>query len=79
MLVRGKTRDLRKLLLCFHFRPTPEIKVVQRFKFNALSDNTAPERQAVVIGVFSNRDEGLGPEVDFYLAYWGEAYEPPEK
>ena len=55
-----------------------EIKVGQRFKFNILSDNPSQERQAVVTRVFSNREEGLGPEVDFYFAYWVEAYELPE-
>ena len=56
-----------------------EIKVGQRFKFNILSDNPAPERQAVVTSVLSNRrEEGLGPEVDFYFAYWVEAHELPE-
>jgi hypothetical protein len=55
-----------------------EIKVGQRFKFNILSDNTAPERQAVVTRVHSNREEGLGTEVDFYFAYWVEAHELPE-
>ncbi len=55
-----------------------EIKVGQRFKFNILSDNTAPERQAVVTRVNSNREEGLGTEADFYLAYWVEAHELPE-
>ena len=55
-----------------------EIKVGQRFKFNSLADNPSPERQAVVRRVRSNREEGLGPEVDFYLAYWVEAYELPE-
>jgi hypothetical protein len=55
-----------------------EIKVGQRFKFIPLSDNPSPERQAVVKRVRSNREEGLGPEVDFYLAYWVEAYELPE-
>jgi hypothetical protein len=55
-----------------------EIKVGQRFKFNILSDNTTPERQAVVTRVYSNREEGLGPEVDFYFAYWVEAHELPE-
>jgi hypothetical protein len=54
------------------------IKVGQRFKFNSLSDNTAPERQAVVIRVDSNREEGFGTEVDFYFAYWVEAHELPE-
>jgi hypothetical protein len=55
-----------------------EIKVGQRFKFNILSDNTTPERQAVVTRVYSNREEGLRPEVDFYFAYWVEAHELPE-
>ena len=54
------------------------IKVGQRFKFNLLSDSLSPERQAVVTRVLSNREEGLGPEVDYYLAYWVEAYELPE-
>src|SRR5690349_1972598 len=56
-----------------------EIKVGQRFKFNRLSDDPGPERQAVVTRVLSNREEGLGPEVDFYLAYWVEAHELPER
>jgi len=55
-----------------------EIKVGQRFKFNILSDTPAPERHAVVTSVFSNREEGLGPEVEFYFAYWVEACELPE-
>ena len=55
-----------------------EIKVGQRFKFNTLSDEPSQERQAVVTRVLSNSEEGLGPEVDFYLAYWVEAYELPE-
>ena len=54
-----------------------EIKVGQRFKFNILSDNRAPERQAVVARVLSNSEEALGPEVDFYFAYWVEAHELP--
>ena len=52
-----------------------EIKIGQRFKFNILSDKPAPERQAVVTRVLSTREEGLGPEADFYLAYWVEAHE----
>jgi len=52
-----------------------EIEVGQRFKFNILSDNPAPERQAVVTHVLSNREEGLGPEAGYYLAYWVEAHE----
>jgi hypothetical protein len=55
-----------------------EIKVGQRFKFNLSFDNPSPERQAVVTRVLSNREEGLGPEIDFYLAYWVEAHELPE-
>jgi len=55
-----------------------EIKIGQRFQFNILSDNPSQERQAVVTRVFSNREEGLGPEVDYYLAYWVEACELPE-
>jgi hypothetical protein len=55
-----------------------EIKVGQRFKFNILSDNPSEERQAVVTRVLSNSEEGLGPEVDFYMAYWVEAHELPE-
>jgi hypothetical protein len=52
-----------------------EIKVGQRFKFNVVLDNPSQERQAVVTRVLSNSEEGLGPEVDFYLAYWVEACE----
>ena len=55
-----------------------EIKVGQRFTFNIVSDTPSQERQAVVTRVLSNREEGLGPEADFYLAYWVEAYELPE-
>lgn len=55
-----------------------EIRLGQRFKFSILSDNPAPERLAVVTSVLSNREEGLGPEVDYYLAYWVEACELPE-
>jgi len=56
-----------------------EIKVGQRFTFSLVSENPSQERQAVVTRVFSNREEGLGPEVDYYLAYWVEAYELPEQ
>ena len=55
-----------------------EIKVGQRFKFNMSSDNPSQERLAVVTRVLSNREEGLGPEVEFYFAYWVEAHELPE-
>jgi hypothetical protein len=52
-----------------------EIKVGQRFKFNLLSDSPSQERLAVVIRVLSDREQGFGPEVDFYFAYWVEAQE----
>jgi len=55
-----------------------EIKVGQRFKFNIVSDNPSQERLAVVTRVLSNREEVLGPEADFYFAYWVEAHELPE-
>jgi hypothetical protein len=55
-----------------------DIKIGQRFKFSVLSDSPSQERQAVVTRVLSNSEEGLGPEVDFYLAYWVEACEFPE-
>ena len=55
-----------------------EIKIGQRFNFNIVSDNPSQERQAVVTRVLTNREEGLGPEVDFYLAYWVEAHELPK-
>jgi len=55
-----------------------EIKVGQRFKFNILSDNPPQERLAVVTRVLSDREQGFGPEVDFYFAYWVEAHELPE-
>ena len=44
-----------------------EIKVGQRFKFNVLSDNRAPERMAVVTRVLSDKEEGLGPEVELHI------------
>ena len=55
-----------------------EIQIGQRFQFTTLSDNPLQERQAVVTRVLSNREEGLGPEADYYLAYWVEAYELPK-
>lgn len=54
-----------------------EIKIGQRFTFTLLSENPSQERQAVVTRVLSNAEEGLGPEVGYYLAYWVEAYELP--
>ena len=55
-----------------------EIRVGQCFKFSILSDNPSEERTAVVTRVLSNGEEGLGPEVEFYFAYWVEAHELPE-
>ena len=55
-----------------------EITVGQQFKFTVLSEIPAPERQAVVTRVLSNREEGFGPEVDFFFSYWVEAHELPE-
>jgi transcriptional regulator with XRE-family HTH domain len=55
-----------------------EIKIGQRFKFTRSSDNLSQERHAKVTRVLSNREEGMGPEVDYYLAYWVEACELPE-
>ncbi len=55
-----------------------EIKVGQCFKFNLSSGNPSGERTAVVTRVLSDKEEGLGPEVEFYFAYWVEAHELPE-
>ena len=55
-----------------------EIKIGQRFAFKILADNPSPERQARVTRVLSNREEGMGPEVDYYFGYWVEACELPE-
>jgi len=54
------------------------IKVGQRFKFRVLTDDAPSERQGVVIRVLSNREEGLGLDVDQYMSYWVEAHELPE-
>jgi hypothetical protein len=56
----------------------PDIKVGQRFKFTVLTDDPPVERQAVVTRVLSNREEGLGLDVDEYMSYWVEARELPE-
>ena len=55
-----------------------EIRVGQCFRFSISSDNPSEERTAVVTRVLSNGEEGLGPEVEFYFAYWVEAHELPE-
>ncbi|HMI52918.1 MAG TPA: hypothetical protein VK525_15510 [Candidatus Saccharimonadales bacterium] len=53
------------------------IKIGQRFKFT-LTDDALSERQAVVIRVLSNREEGFGLDVDQYMSYWVEAHELPQ-
>ena len=55
-----------------------KIKVGQRFKFTVLTDDAPSERQAVVIRVLSNQEQGLGLDVDAYMSYWIEAHELPE-
>ena len=54
------------------------IKVGQRFKFTVVTDDAPSERQGVVIRVLSNREQGLGLDVDEYMSYWIEARELPE-
>jgi hypothetical protein len=57
-----------------------DIKIGQQFEFAMHADN-GPKQKAVVTRVLSNRKEGLGPEVDYYMADWIEARtlsEPPK-
>jgi hypothetical protein len=56
----------------------PIVEVGQRFKFTVLMDDALTERQGVVTRVLSNREEGLGLDVDQYMSYWVEAHELPE-
>jgi hypothetical protein len=49
-----------------------EIKIGQQFEF-AIHADKGPRQKAVVTRVLSNREEGLGPEVGFYIADWIEA------
>jgi len=56
----------------------PGINIGQRLTFKLLSDESTGERLAVVTRVLSDREEGFGPEVDFYIANWVEAREVPE-
>jgi len=49
-----------------------------KFKFTVLMDDALTERQGVVTRVLSNREEGLGLDVDQYMSYWVEAHELPE-
>ena len=49
-----------------------EIKIGQQFEFAIRADKELRQK-AVVTRVLSNREEGLGPEVDHYMADWIEA------
>jgi hypothetical protein len=49
-----------------------EIKIGEQFEFAVRSDKEFRQK-AVVTRVLSNREEGLGPEVDYYMADWIEA------
>jgi hypothetical protein len=49
-----------------------EIKIGQQFEFAIHADNGCRQK-AVVTRVLSNREEGLGPEADYYIADWIEA------
>ena len=49
-----------------------EIKIGQQFEF-AMHTDRKSRQKAVVTRVLSNREEGLGPEVDYYIADWIEA------
>jgi len=50
----------------------PAIKIGQQFEF-AIHVDKGLRQKAVVTRVLSNREEGLGPEVDDYMADWIEA------
>ena len=49
-----------------------EIKIGQQFEF-AIHADTECRQKAVVTQVLSNREEGIGPEADYYIAAWIEA------
>jgi hypothetical protein len=49
-----------------------EIKIGQQFEF-AMHAGSGLRQKAVVTRVLSNRDEGIGPEADYYIAAWIEA------
>jgi hypothetical protein len=48
-----------------------EIKIGQHFEF--VYADKGFRQKAVVIRVLSNREEGIGPEADYYIADWIEA------
>ena len=49
-----------------------EIKIGQQFEF-ALRADKGFRQKAVVTKVLSNREQGIGPEADYYIADWIEA------
>jgi hypothetical protein len=49
-----------------------EIKVGRQFEFSKHGEKGTSQK-AVVTRFLSNREEGLGPEADFYIADWMEA------
>ena len=46
-----------------------EIKIGQQFEF-AMHADKGFRQKAVVTQVLSNREEGIGPEADYYIAVW---------
>jgi hypothetical protein len=58
-----------------------EIKVGSQFEFS-IHGEKGIRQKAVVTRFLSNREEGLGPEADYYIADWMEARtlsEPPKE
>ena len=49
-----------------------EIKIGQHFEFMIRAGKDVRQK-AVVTRVLSNREEGIGPEADYYIADWIEA------
>ena len=51
----------------------PDIKIGQRFQFVTSEAGPRTTQTATVTRVLSDRQEGMSPEVDFYVADWIEA------
>ena len=49
-----------------------EVKIGQQFEF-AIHADKGLRQKAVVTRVLSNREKGIGPEADYYIAAWIEA------
>ena len=49
-----------------------EIRIGQHFEFMIRSEKEV-RHKAIVTRVLSNREEGIGPEADYYIADWIEA------